>query len=273
MQAGRDSWKICGACVLGLNHLREGIPCQDKICSLHENGVTAVALADGAGSASFSHVGADTAVRALCKKFCRDFNEIISTGNILDAKKMLLDSVLSCLKEKARIIDCDIRELASTLMGAACYGKNVLFVHIGDGTAACFRESGTVLFSATNRGGFANETFFTTSDSVLRRMKIARSKLEAIGGFAFMSDGVASALYDYRRKKFASILDDIYLDCVMYSEEENNLDIEELLTDVIRHRTGDDCSLVAMCRSFQGYRDLSSENQYDFLGIRRSKIY
>ena len=68
MQAGGDSCKICEACALGLNHIKEGIQCQDKICSLHENGVTAAALAEGAESASFSHVGADTAVRALCKK-------------------------------------------------------------------------------------------------------------------------------------------------------------------------------------------------------------
>ena len=274
MEAVRHSWKICGACVQGLNHLSEGIPCQDKIYFLTENGIAAIALADGAGSASLSHIGAETAALALCEKFCRDFGKIISARNILDAKKMILDSVLLRLMEKAEIIGCDIHELASTLLGAACSGDSVLFVHIGDGVAACFKEGGTVLLSAPDSDGFANETFFMTSDSVLQRMKIARAKLEGIGGFALMSDGTDSALYDPCRKKFASLLDDIYRDCVMYGEEENNSDLEELLSDVIRQRTNDDCGLIAICRSykfFRGYRDLSIDEQYDFLGIQNTE--
>lgn len=274
MEAGEHNWKICGACVQGLDHLTDGIPCQDKIYSLRENGVTSIALADGAGSAPFSHVGAQTAVRVLCAQFCSCFREIITAGNVTDAKQMILGAVLNELRRKAEIIGCDVHDMASTLIGVACCGESALIVHIGDGAAACFRNGGTVSVSAPYSGGFANETVFTTSDSALQLMRVARIKLEGIGGFVLMSDGADFCLYDRRGKKFASILGNIYRDCVMYSEEDNNSDIEELLASVIRQKTGDDCGLIAVCRSceyFRGYRDLSSDEQSDFLGSNNAR--
>ena len=43
-------YKVAGACVTGISHLRKKMPCQDKIFSSYSNGVTAIALADGAST-------------------------------------------------------------------------------------------------------------------------------------------------------------------------------------------------------------------------------
>ena len=58
MMAGIIQWHVAGAAVQGLRHEEKHIPCQDKIFSLSDNGVTAIALADGAGAAEMSHFGA-----------------------------------------------------------------------------------------------------------------------------------------------------------------------------------------------------------------------
>ena len=43
-----NKWKISGAAVQGRRHAENNTPCQDKIFSLCKNGVTSIALADGA---------------------------------------------------------------------------------------------------------------------------------------------------------------------------------------------------------------------------------
>ena len=243
------NWKIIGACAQGLRHLEEGTACQDKIYSLCENDVAVIALADGAGSAAQSDLGAETAVQALCEKFCQGFDEIINTENLLDAKKIILDFILMRLENKSQELGCDVHELASTLLGAACKGENVLIIHIGDGMIACFKDSRTLLISSPNNGEFVNETFFTTTDNALQKMKLARTKLESIEGFALMSDGADNSFYNRADKKFVDLLKEIHDDCLTYSEQENNPDLQDLMESIIRYNTSDDCGLIIMSRA------------------------
>ena len=241
-------WKIIGACSQGLRHIDENIVCQDKIYSLRSNNVSAIALADGAGSALYSHVGAEIAARALCEKFCADFDEIINAKSIINAKKIIMDSVLEDLKKRNELMPYGLYNMASTLLGVACDSENFLVVHIGDGIIACFKEGKTLLISSPYNGEFANETLFTTSKYALQKMKLARAKLENIGGFAIMSDGADNSFYNHSEKKFTGLLYEIYRDCVTYSESENNLDLQDLMDNVVRHNTYDDCALILMCR-------------------------
>lgn len=44
-------WKTQVDHVTGRGHQRQGMPCQDRVLAMEKNGVTVVALADGAGSA------------------------------------------------------------------------------------------------------------------------------------------------------------------------------------------------------------------------------
>lgn len=261
--------KINGVAVSG----RRGKVCQDKIFSLRKNGVVAIALADGAGSANLSDRGAQVAARSLCEKFCDSFNEIITTENSMAAKKMILDFVLGNLKDEAERQCCELRDLASTLLGAAYNEEElkVLLVHLGDGMIAGFEEGKSVLFSGPDNGEHKNETVFTTSQTALQRMRIARGVAD---GVALMSDGTDWSLYSRPEKKFIPLLDEIFRDCIIYSEEDNNVDLKELFENVISKKTDDDCSLIVMCQpceNFRGYRDLDESEQYDFLGLRNKK--
>ena len=265
--------KINGVAVPGQRHSEENKPCQDKIYSMKNNGVAAIALADGAGSAAFSDIGAQVAVKALCEKFCASFDEIINTANSTAAKKMILNFVITQLEDESERTHCKLKDLASTLLGAA-YSESqdkVLLVHLGDGMIASFEKGNAILVSGPDNGEHKNETVFTTSFNALQRMRIARGRAEGLEGFALMSDGTDWTLYSRSEKKFIPLLNDIFRDSVIYSEEVNNLDLQELFEEIISRKSDDDCSLIVMCRpdkNFRGYRDLDEAEQFSFLGIK-----
>ena len=51
-------WKVVQCAVQGRGHIKGNIPCQDKIHYYTDENTTITALADGAGSAKLSHIGA-----------------------------------------------------------------------------------------------------------------------------------------------------------------------------------------------------------------------
>ena len=262
------SWRISGTAVQGLCHLNENIPCQDKIFSLIENGVTAIALADGAGSAVMSHYGADLVVKTICQKLCSDFNQFINTENSDEVRKILLETILYRLSSLASKLDCKINDLASTLLAVASDGENILIVHIGDGIICCFKDGKMLPASLPDNGEFKNETFFVTSPYIFHRMRLSKGKIAGISGIVLMSDGTDEVFYDRQEKKFASLLNEIKQNCMIYPEDKNNMALEELFCNTVRYHTHDDCSLIIMCRPdeyFRGYRDLDVNTQNYFL--------
>ena len=67
-------WRFFQCAVAGRGHERRGIPCQDKTYRFQYNGVNTVALADGAGSAKLSHLGASRISEFTCKEMAEHFD-------------------------------------------------------------------------------------------------------------------------------------------------------------------------------------------------------
>ena len=267
-------WKISGTAVQGFRHKKEGVPCQDKIFSLTKGGVTAIALADGAGSAKLSHYGAESAVRAVCEELCGKFEEFLNAGSSDEVRRAVLSRVLSELEAVSREKGCSLHNLGSTLLAAADDGENLLLLHVGDGLIACCREGKIFAASLPDNGEFANETVFVTSRDAFRRMRLYKGKTAGISAVILMSDGADVSFYGRADGKFAELLDEIKQRCVMCSPEDSSADLEELFMSVVRENTNDDCSMILMCRPdeyFRGYRDLGEAERYDFLGIRSPK--
>src|SRR5262245_7772654 len=61
-QAG--AWRVVGASVPGVSHVRAGKPCEDAHVWAETGGALVAAVADGAGSAAVAEVGAAIAARA-----------------------------------------------------------------------------------------------------------------------------------------------------------------------------------------------------------------
>ena len=110
-------WKALGCAVQGNGHIANNIPCQDKVASLSENGVSVIALADGAGSAKLSHFGAEKITRLVCKKLCSDFDFMFADdGDGVNAKTSLLSEINATLKQLAEKYQCSEKDFSSHLL-------------------------------------------------------------------------------------------------------------------------------------------------------------
>lgn len=95
-------WQTQTDRVTGRGHQRQGMPCQDRVLSMERNGVTAIALADGAGSAALSHEGAECAVQAVCELLCENFDALFSAQSSAEVRHFLLSGVRDRIRERAK---------------------------------------------------------------------------------------------------------------------------------------------------------------------------
>lgn len=146
-------WKTLGCAVQGNGHLANNIPCQDKIASLSENGVSVIALADGAGSAKLSHFGAEHVTKYICKKLCSDFDKVFSDDSDgVNAKTAVLTDINVMLKELSEKHECTVKDLSSTLLAVAVRGEDVLAIHLGDGVIGCLKGDEIKVISKPENG-------------------------------------------------------------------------------------------------------------------------
>lgn len=266
------TWKISGTAVQGRRHIENNTPCQDKIFSLRKNGVTAIALADGAGSASLSHYGAESAVKVICEKLCSDFDVMINNPDAETVKRDILDAVISELYALSRDMKCGIKDLGSTLLAAASDDRSIMLLHLGDGVIGCSRRGETVAISLPDNGEYKNTTFFTSSHDALFRLRVSKGSVSGISGIVLMSDGSGDSFF--HGDKFAGILEEIKQKSIMYPEEDMNDELRGLFDEVVKENTRDDCSLIMMSRPdeyFRGYRDLDEADQYSFIGVNTAQ--
>lgn len=279
-------WKTIGCAVQGKGHIAAGIPCQDKIYKYKNGNIHVIALADGAGSAKYSHFGAECVTRNACEKVGRDFYKLLSSPN---PRKELLSFLLDRLEELAAEKQCSLNDLASTLLLAAADNEQCMTLHIGDGVIGYFKktEEGTKTYdkvlvaSHPENGEFTNTTTFVTSRNAESSMRMSKGKVGPISGFVLMSDGSEMSLYDKRKKQLAPFLSRIKQDCVVYTDAEERIskELEEDFQAVICKRTHDDCSMIMMGRpsdSFRGARDLTDTEKFDLyaipqISLRRNK--
>ncbi|CAM2750905.1 protein phosphatase 2C domain-containing protein [Helicobacter felis] len=101
-----ENWHTIGAAVQGRGHELEDppIPCQDKIdppepTTCNPSEVAIIALADGAGSAKFSHLGAEETLKVVTQDLRENFTRYTNMPNQKEVSTALLDRVLQTLQE------------------------------------------------------------------------------------------------------------------------------------------------------------------------------
>ncbi|WP_104726206.1 protein phosphatase 2C domain-containing protein [Helicobacter felis] len=101
-----EIWHTIGAAVQGRGHELEDppIPCQDKInpsepTTYDPSEVAIIALADGAGSAKFSHLGAEETLKVVTQDLRENFTRYTNMPNQKEVSTALLDRVLQTLQE------------------------------------------------------------------------------------------------------------------------------------------------------------------------------
>lgn len=243
-------WRCVAASVRGTGHDRTGQPCQDA----HEwrligAQLLTAAVADGAGSAALSEVGAriaaSSAVDSICKALVAQLPD--SDRDWEHALKAAAQAARSAVEAEAERREMGVRELASTLILAAATPTGVFVVQVGDG-AAVVRDIGGSLISITTpqNGEYLNETIFLTSPSAMETAQVAIWRGEPTH-FALFSDGLQTiALTSREDAPYAPFFEPLFR---FASGVMDQCSAEAELADFLRsprfeQRTDDDLTLV-----------------------------
>lgn len=254
-----SAWHAACAAVIGRGHETDGSSCQDCVRSLSVGNATAIALADGAGSAKFGGEGAVLVVDTVLDLVTHRFEELLHCAEP-DAKKIIVNETLGRLRDRAGVLGGRVQDLASTLLFVCIRNDEFIAGHIGDGVIAQLQGDRIIVLSHPQRGEHANETYFVTSSGVDSRMFLARGALAGACAFALMSDGTQASLYNTQTRAMAPALKPVWgwLDANPSSVVEAAL--EQNIRDVIRERTADDCSLGLLRRVTLPAAELTSRS-------------
>ena len=190
-------WQVLGASTIGASHLKQGLPCQDAFMAAEcRDGVLAVAVADGAGSASHAQVGSRLAARrAVSAVFDRML--LPRTGGVY---AMLDDAFAQARRElefEAAASKRDLRDLSATLTVVIAMPDCLGVAQTGDGLVVALEPDGSLIpLTRPQRGEYANETHFLTGPGgeAPRYIHIG----EAAPGFAVITDGLLPVSTDLK---------------------------------------------------------------------------
>ncbi len=242
----RMNWKLIGCALEGRRHTAIGIPCQDKVRVAESDGVWVGVLADGAGSASCSHHGAQCVADTVCDILPAAFDLLYSMPDAAKAKNFILLELLDALRTTAEGLAVPLKELASTLLFVAIKDHRMILGHIGDGVICYQNDAGLHVASKPTNGEFANSTVFVTSSGALHSMKLIKGELGNISGFCLMSDGTAASLYDRMHHRPMPVLSKLLrLRTAMATAPLQKM-LEDSFRESVVMNTQDDCSIVLM---------------------------
>ena len=191
-------WRVVRASVQGTSHAKTGQPCQDSssVGAGAPDGVLVAAVADGAGSAELSAEGSRIAACAATRSAIRLLRLHVSPVYEGVLEEILQESVRSgrnALEAEARRQKKSLRDFATTLIVAICAPEITGAAQIGDGAMvmADSESSDYTLFSAPQRGEYANTTNFITSSGWQDSLDV-RTRRGGISRLAMFTDGIQS---------------------------------------------------------------------------------
>lgn len=248
-------WRFIAESLQGPSHVASGTCCQDSngICLLGERdeSVLVACVADGAGSAKFSHLGSKIACETVLAKASARF---VERGNFNDFTRdeaiTWCDEINAQIQQVAGEHDCSTRELATTLSAVITTSQYSYFFQIGDG-AMIVRNNGVcgIVFWPQS-GEYANSTNFITSDGYHDRLEfIAVDK--GCSEVALLTDGLERLALSFNQlTPHAPFFEPLF------QALRSANDLESLSSDLrsflgsksVQHRSDDDKTLILASR-------------------------
>lgn len=202
-----EKWRYAHASVIGLSHQNNDTACQDRFAcesftTEDEGELLVVAVADGAGSTSEGEIGAEVA----CETFVEQIKAFVNMPNVT-IDSLNEDFALHWIKyfqkkiaETAKEKDKDIREFASTLVGAIVGENSAIFYQVGDGGAVFSLDGKPESYQfgvEPTDSEYVNMTDFLTDETATENLRFARIE-EPIEDLILFSDGIFSVAVDYQ---------------------------------------------------------------------------
>ncbi|MEH7235761.1 PP2C family serine/threonine-protein phosphatase [Bacillus sp. JJ1562] len=263
-------WKFASAQAVGRGHIKQQLPCQDYTFCVQTQDMTILVLADGAGSAPSSHMGAEMVVHKMIHILQNHFEEMFYEDDQQLLRKRIIGILLNEL-EGIENFSGNIKEYASTLLYVAIKDDRYLAGHIGDGVIGLqVTEGNFKVLSNPENGLFANTTYFITSDEAWKYLRLYKGETEGKTGFILMSDGTADSLFNKQAQGFAPAIPRMLDWLRNYPNKKIAEVLETNLDSVIKQQTQDDCSIALAALTTWNQEELmesSPEYLADFIGL------
>lgn len=198
------SWHAIAEAVVGLAHRRAEppLPCQDAFCISTKPRV-ALLVADGAGSAAVSEIGANTVVNS-CLRLLSTLDdhliELLDKENEPDSTIIkrfslrLVKHAMGTLEDTAKQHRREIRDFRCTLLILVAGKERVLWVKVGDGALIIENKGKLQTLGEVGKGEFANQTTFIDDKLMPDSVQFGIISSIYVSGLAAMSDGAAERL-------------------------------------------------------------------------------
>ncbi len=235
-------WKVAGTYVKGLSHERQNKDCHDRYSYKYLSNAVSISLADGAGSALKPEIGAEIATKQVNKTVTKEFDYLFNT-DIYSASHKITHAIRTAFGIYAKRYNCNLKDLATTLLFACVKDNRYIAGHIGDGILACLQNDELIVLSPPDNGEFINETYFITSNSYKTRFRLFKGNLESVEGFVLMTDGTCESLFDKKEKKVAPIVLTLFDWLDNYPMQEVDAALRDNFENLIKKKTTDDCSI------------------------------
>lgn len=247
-------WTAYKASAPGTSHLRRGIGGQDQVCYREEPGFLVAVVADGAGSATNSALGALAATRQALTVATWEMVQARGRPDVKELQRILnraaasarrsLEAMASDSQERLSSYACTLLLTVQTadLLGCGQIGDGGIVVSDGQGGYDCF--------TTPQRGEYANQTSFLTSTGGLEQMDV-RVEERQPQCLAMFTDGIQNLVIENATQRpfqpfFASIFG-----WLENQTDRNNA--EEDLANLLRSprvtaKTDDDTTLLLAMR-------------------------
>ena len=201
-------WRIAHASAIGLAHLNQNTECQDRLAcreieSATEGAVLIAVVADGAGSTTDGQIGAEVA----CEVFAEEVADFLSMKDARvkslneDFGRRWISYFQQKIAERAQANKKELRDYASTFVGAVIGESCAVFYQIGDG-GIVFSASGapaSYRFAiAPIESEYVNVTDFVTDETAAERLRFELVE-EKIEDLILFSDGIYAVAVDYQK--------------------------------------------------------------------------
>ena len=256
-----ERWRFALASVVGLGHIKAGLPCQDaatcRVIEVPDLGEVLVGVvSDGAGTAAHSDEGSRLAASALTATVSRLYAEGRTLCDLtVEAVREWLVGTRSAVQALADEGGSAYRDFACTLLGAVVEPDRAAFLQIGDGAIVVSPRGDFDQYSWVfwpQRGEYANFTRFITDEDAVERVEvdIINGEVEEVAVF---SDGLQSLALHYATQTahaplFRSLFGSVRSMPPGHGEQLSSLLVAFLGSDRVNSRTDDDKSIVLASR-------------------------
>ncbi|MFE3839339.1 PP2C family serine/threonine-protein phosphatase [Pseudogemmobacter sonorensis] len=243
------SRKLAFAAVAGRNKEDRRGACQDAVFGKSLNGISCIALADGAGSRRLSGTGARKTVRVVVDHILAHFDLLFEQtwrGDRKEATSYILNLISTELSSDRFSRRGSLEDYACTLIFAATDDDRMLLGHLGDGVAFLVDAQSVEISSQPDNGEFANETYFFTAHDAVEHFRLTATKLEAPVSILLASDGAAVSLLRRADQAVAPAVRRLCEWTASRPRRQMNTALKANLEGVFLHKTIDDCSIAIM---------------------------